>query len=180
MAVLAGMLVASLVFAQKITRKLNITSRYLNSEKKDGKVTKIYNISGPVFFGTKSEFIRNFTILSDPEFVHIHFEEDSFLDYSILEALNVLSKRYIDVGKKLKIKKLKQKQKTVEKAKQLIKNIEFFGEEDIDLPELPNPHTYAGFIEVKEVYQDQEEKKEAEEAGVEMSEIEKNHENERL
>lgn len=179
-AVLAGMLVASLVFAQKITRKLNITSRYLNSEKKDGKVTKIYNISGPVFFGTKSEFMRNFTILSDPEFVHIHFEEDSFLDYSILEALNVLSKRYLDVGKKLKIKKLKQKQKTVEKAKQLIKNIEFFGEEDLDLPELPNPHTYAGFIEVKEVYQDQEEKKEAEEAGVEMSEIEKNHENERL
>jgi len=179
-AVMAGMLVASLVFAQKITRKLIITTRLLNSEKKDGKVTKIYNISGPVFFGTKGEFIRNFTILSDPEFVHIHFEEDSFLDYSILEALNVLSKRYLDLGKKLKIKKLKQKQKTVEKAKQLIKNIEFFAEEDLDLPELPNPHSYAGFIDVKEVYQDQEEKKEAEEAGVELTVIEKNRENENL
>ena len=180
-AVLVGMLISALVYAQKSTRKLVITSRYLNSEKKDGKITKIYNVAGPVFFGTKSQFMRNFTIANDPEFIHIHFEDDSFLDYSALEALNVLSKRYMDLGKKLKIKKLMQKQKTVEKAKQLIKNIEFFAEEELDLPELPNPHTYAGFIETKEVYQDQEEKKEAEQDGLEMELMEReNKENEKL
>ena len=44
----------------------------------------------------------------------------------------------------------------------MIKHIEFIAEEEFELPELPNPHPYDDYIETKEIYNDLEEKKEAE------------------
>ena len=165
-ACLIGISIAALVFTKKIAKKMVITTRFVTVDKKTSgkpKNIKIYSVSGPVFFGTKLEFVRNFKVLEDPEQIQVHFEEDAYFDYTILEALNVLSKRYKDVHKKMKVRRLKESQHLVEKAYNLVKNIEFTVGDEIQLEDVPHMITFAGFIDVKEVYHDGDDKIEKEE-----------------
>jgi len=174
-ACLIGISIAALVFTTKISSKMVITTRFVTVDKKTSgkpKNIKIYSVSGPVFFGTKLEFVRNFKVLEDPENIQVHFEEDTYFDYTILEALNVLSKRYKDVHKKMKVRKLKESQHLVEKAYNLVKNIEFTVGDEIQLEDVPHMITFAGDIDVKEIYQDGIEKMEQEEMEMEEKDIE--------
>ena len=175
-ACLIGMSVAALVFTTKISKKMVVTTRLVTVDKKTSgkpKTIKIYSVSGPVFFGSKLEFVRNFKVLEDPEHVQVHFEEDAYFDYTILEALNVLSKRYKDMKKKMKVRKLQESQQLVEKAYNLVKNIEFTVGDEIQLNDVPHPITFAGNIDVKEIYHDKSDDEEEKENEEEMMEIEK-------
>jgi len=165
-ACLIGIAIAAVVFTTKISSKMKVTSRFVTVDKKTSgkpKTIKIYSVSGPVFFGTKLEFVRNFKVLEDPEHVQVHFEEDAYFDYTIIEALNVLSKRYKDMNKKMKVRRLKESQHLVEKAYNLVKNIEFTVGDEILVDEVPHPITFAGDIEVKDVYHDKSDEEEKDE-----------------
>lgn len=165
-ACLIGIAIAAIVFTTKIAGKMKISSRIITVDKKTSgrpKTIKIYSVSGPVFFGTKLEFVRHFNVLEDPEQVQVHFEEDSYFDYTIIEALNVLSKRYKDVKKKMKVQQLKESQHLIEKAYNLVKNIEFTVGDEISMEEVPHPITFAGEIDVKDVYHDKSDEEEEQE-----------------
>jgi len=101
-AVFAGVIISALVFAWENAKKIRARKRI----KEDG--TKVYEIFGPLFFGSIQAFNEKFDIKNDPEHVEIDFLESRVADHSALEALFNLVERYEKVGKKVKLKHLSE------------------------------------------------------------------------
>lgn len=59
-----------------------------------GKEYKIYNIRGPLFFGSVKTFINFFTPMSDPDAVIIDFEQAMIADFSGVAAIKSISERF--------------------------------------------------------------------------------------
>ena len=98
-AVIAGVIISALVFAWKHAR---IWSRTHVEE--DG--TKVYELDGPLFFGSATTFSDNFDIDQDPPRVVIDFKNARVLDFSGVEAIDAIVKRYEDAGKNLLLRHL--------------------------------------------------------------------------
>ena len=79
-AVLVGVIIAALVFAWENATMI----RARKSIKKDG--TKVYEIWGPLFFGSVQNFNAKFDVKNDPEKVEIDFIESRVSDHSGIEA----------------------------------------------------------------------------------------------
>ncbi|MCL4105709.1 UNVERIFIED_CONTAM: hypothetical protein GTU68_028586 [Idotea baltica] len=99
-AVLVGVIIAALVFAWDNAKRI----RARKSIDEDG--VKIYEIYGPLFFGSVTIFNEKFDVLEDPEEVIIDFKESRVVDMSAIEALNKITERYHKVGKKVHLKHL--------------------------------------------------------------------------
>ena len=99
-AVIAGVIVSALVFSWENARRIRARKRI----KEDG--TKVYEIWGPLFFGSISAFNEKFDVKNDPNSVEIDFVESRVSDHSALEAIFVLVEKYQSVGKKIKLKHL--------------------------------------------------------------------------
>ena len=68
---------------------------------------KVYTIHGQLFFGSTTPFLEAFDAASDPKVVTLRFGPNAAVaDFSGLEALNVLTKRYERFEKTLKIERL--------------------------------------------------------------------------
>ena len=72
----------------------------------DEKGIKHYEIYGPLFFASVSAFNDKFDIVNDPEEVIIDFRESKVVDMSGIDALNKLTERYKNAGKKLHLRHL--------------------------------------------------------------------------
>ena len=79
--------------------------------KDDG--TKVYEIWGPLFFGSIQSFNEKFDIKTDPEKIEIDFIESRVSDHSGVEALKVLANKYLDLGKSVKFTHLSPDCKTL-------------------------------------------------------------------
>ena len=99
-AVFAGVIVSALVFSWENAKKIRARKRM----KEDG--TKIYEIWGPLFFGSISTFNSKFDVKNDPEKVEIDFIESRISDHSALEAILNLVKKYEAENKSIKLKHL--------------------------------------------------------------------------
>jgi len=99
-AVIAGVIVSALVFSWENARRIRARKRI----KEDG--TKVYEIWGPLFFGSISAFNDKFDIKNDPDAVEIDFVESRVSDHSALEAIFVLVEKYQAAGKKITLKHL--------------------------------------------------------------------------
>ena len=99
-AVIAGVIVSALVFSWENARRIRARKRI----KEDG--TKVYEIWGPLFFGSISAFNEKFDVKNDPNSVEIDFVESRVSDHSALEAIFVLVEKYQNAGKKIKLKHL--------------------------------------------------------------------------
>ncbi len=99
-AVIAGVIVSALVFSWENAKRIRARKRM----KEDG--TKVYEIWGPLFFGSISSFNEKFDVKNDPDNVEIDFVESRISDHSALEALFVLVEKYQAAGKTIKIKHL--------------------------------------------------------------------------
>lgn len=99
-AVIAGVIVSALVFSWENARRIRARKRI----KEDG--TKVYEIWGPLFFGSISAFNDKFDVKNDPENVEIDFVESRVSDHSALEAIFVLVEKYQAAGKKITLKHL--------------------------------------------------------------------------
>ncbi|MRT91692.1 SulP family inorganic anion transporter [Ancylomarina sp. 16SWW S1-10-2] len=99
-AVLAGVIVSALVFAWKDAKLI----RARKSIKDDG--TKVYEIWGPLFFGSISTFNSKFDVHEDPQSIEIDFIESRVADHSGIEAISNLIAKYENVGKSIKLKHL--------------------------------------------------------------------------
>jgi|TARA_B110000908_G_scaffold47380_1_gene57807 SulP family sulfate permease len=101
-AVIAGVIVSALVFAWESARKIRARKRI----KEDG--TKVYEIWGPLFFGSITAFNEKFDVKNDPESVEIDFVEARISDHSAIEAIFALVEKYRVEGKKIKLKHLSE------------------------------------------------------------------------
>jgi len=99
-AVFVGVIISALVFAWQNATKI----RARKSIKEDG--TKVYEIWGPLFFGSVTGFNEKFDIKNDPDKVEIDFIESRISDHSALEAIYNLVEKYEAVGKKVCLKHL--------------------------------------------------------------------------
>ena len=110
-ACLSGIIISGIFFAFLVSKKVKVITEEVMKELEDGskKKIKIYRVEGPLFYGTKLEVFSKFDIKNDPENVQLHFTEDQYMDYTFLEALSVMCKRYEVAKKKLKIKRLSEK-----------------------------------------------------------------------
>ncbi len=98
-AVISGVIISALVFAWKHAK---VTARTHRED--DG--TKIYDFDGPLFFGSVTAFNDNFDIKHDPESVILDFKDARVMDISGVEAIDAITKKYKDAGKKLTIRHL--------------------------------------------------------------------------
>jgi len=96
-AVLVGVLISALVFAWKNATMIRARKRI----KEDG--TKVYEIWGPLFFGSTQNFSSKFDVKADPKKIEIDFIESRVSDHSGIEALRSIANKYIDLGKEVKL-----------------------------------------------------------------------------
>lgn len=99
-AVIAGVIVSALVFSWENAKRIRARKRI----KDDG--TKVYEIWGPLFFGSISAFNEKFDVKNDPQKVEIDFVESRVSDHSALEAIFNLVEKYEAAGKKITLKHL--------------------------------------------------------------------------
>ncbi|WP_055435450.1 SulP family inorganic anion transporter [Lacinutrix algicola] len=101
-AVFVGVIISALVFAWENAKKIRARKRI----KQDG--TKVYEIWGPLFFGSIQAFNDKFDVKTDPENVEIDFVESRVSDHSALEAIFNLVEKYRAEGKTIKLKHLSE------------------------------------------------------------------------
>ncbi|MBD3674028.1 MAG: SulP family inorganic anion transporter [Planctomycetaceae bacterium] len=98
-AVAAGVVISALVFAWEKSHQIEA-----KTEQDDD--AKLYELSGPLFFGAVTNFKEIFTPAEDPETVTIEFKNTRVYDHSALEAINGVCARYRDLGKTVVLKSL--------------------------------------------------------------------------
>lgn len=72
----------------------------------DDKGVKHYEIFGPLFFGSITNFQEKFDPQGDPQDAIVDFKESRVVDHSAIEALNLLTQRYSKLGKRICLKHL--------------------------------------------------------------------------
>jgi SulP family sulfate permease len=100
LAVLIGVIISALVFAWESAKRIR-ARKYI-----DDQGVKHYEIYGPLFFASVTAFNEKFDVFTDPEEVIIDFSESKVADMSGIDALNKLTVRYKNAGKKLHLRHL--------------------------------------------------------------------------
>lgn len=101
-AVFVGVIISALSFAWSSAKKIRARKRI----KADG--TKVYEIWGPLFFGSITEFNEKFDIKNDSNTIEIDFIESRISDHSAIEAIANLVQKYNALGKKVTLKHLSE------------------------------------------------------------------------
>ena len=101
-AVIAGVIISALVFSWENAKRIRARKRM----REDG--TKVYEIWGPLFFGSIQAFNDKFDAKNDLEKVEIDFVESRISDHSALEAIFNLVEKYEAEGKSIKLKHLSE------------------------------------------------------------------------
>jgi SulP family sulfate permease len=96
-AVIVGVIMSALVFAWENATRIRARKRL----KDDG--TKVYEIWGPLFFGSVTAFNSKFDPREDPKQVELDFMESKVSDHSGVEAIRNLANKYLDLGKNIKL-----------------------------------------------------------------------------
>ncbi len=101
-AVIAGVIISALVFSWENAKRIRARKRM----REDG--TKVYEIWGPLFFGSIIAFNEKFDVKNDPDNVEIDFVESRISDHSAMEAIFNLVNKYEAEGKTIKLKHLSE------------------------------------------------------------------------
>ena len=99
-AVVVGVVVSALVFAWEHAKHINVKSY----DNKYG--IRIYELNGPLFFGSVKHFMDLFDPEKDPQEVIIEFQNPRVADHSAIEAIDALAEKYIKAGKTLHLRHL--------------------------------------------------------------------------
>lgn len=119
-AVISGVIISALVFAWKHAK---ITAHTYIEE--DG--SKVYELEGPLFFGSTTSFSEQFDINLDPPKVVIDFKRTRVMDASGVEAIDSLINKYEEEGKNILLRHLSNDCKML-----LKKATPYFSNEDDD------------------------------------------------
>ena len=96
-AVIVGVIISALVFAWENATMIRARKRFKN----DG--TKVYEIWGPLFFGSIQNFNSKFDIQNDPKNIEIDFIESRVSDHSGIESIENIIQKYTSLNKKVKL-----------------------------------------------------------------------------
>lgn len=114
-AVVVGVIVAALVFAWEHAKHINVQS-YI-----DANGSKVYELNGPLFFGSVKNFRDLFSPDDDPDDVIIEFQNSRVADHSAIEAIDSLAEQYIKAGKQLHLRHLSEEcRQLLDKAGDLV------------------------------------------------------------
>lgn len=101
-AVISGVIISALAFAWDHAR-ITTRTRMENGD------TKIYELEGPLFFGSSTQFSNEiFTIEKDPHNVILDFTASRVMDSSGVEAIDKVTKLYLEAGKSLRLRHLSE------------------------------------------------------------------------
>ncbi|KPA22066.1 Bicarbonate transporter BicA [Shimia sp. SK013] len=101
-AVVVGVIVSALAYAWQNARRIHAITR--ESESDPG--AKVYEIEGPLFFGSADGFGELFEIESDPAHVIVDFARSRVVDQSALQAIEAVAGKYEAAGKQLVLRHL--------------------------------------------------------------------------
>ena len=115
LAVLVGVIISALVFAWDSA--VRIRARKSNDEYGN----KVYEIYGPLFFGSVTHFMDKFEVDQDPERIILDFRESRIVDMSAIDAVNKLTSRYASQQKTVVLRHLSEDSiKLLDNAKGII------------------------------------------------------------
>ncbi|WP_282077913.1 SulP family inorganic anion transporter [Epibacterium ulvae] len=101
-AVVVGVIVSALAYAWNNARRIHAITR--ESETEAG--AKVYEIEGPLFFGSTEGFVELFDVAGDPDKVIVDFARSRVVDQSALQAIEAVAGKYEAVGKALILRHL--------------------------------------------------------------------------
>ncbi|MFY1706026.1 SulP family inorganic anion transporter [Tritonibacter scottomollicae] len=101
-AVVVGVIVSALAYAWNNARRIHAITR--DSASEEG--AKVYEIQGPLFFGSTDGFIELFEIENDPDVVIVDFAASRVVDQSALQAIEAVAGRYAAAGKTIQLRHL--------------------------------------------------------------------------
>jgi len=116
-AVVVGVIVSALAYAWNNAKRIHIIQR--DSVSTPG--ATVYEIEGPLFFGSTEGFAQLFHFDEDPDVVIVDFMRSRIVDQSALQAVEDLAAKYQARGKTLKLRHLSRDcHKLLTKAGQLM------------------------------------------------------------
>lgn len=99
-AVIAGVIVSALVFAWD-------KASFIRAEKRtDAHGDLHYDIHGPLFFGSTTQFLQAFDVAADPDVVVVDFAASRIMDQSAIETVGKLAGKYQKAGKVMQLRHL--------------------------------------------------------------------------
>ena len=116
-AVIVGVIVSALAYAWNNARRIRIIER--DSVRTPG--AHVYEIEGPLFFGSTEGFAELFHPETDPDVVIVDFMRSRVVDQSALQAIEDLAAKYEAHGKTLRLRHLSRDcHKLLKRAGQLM------------------------------------------------------------
>ena len=116
-AVVVGVIVSALAYAWNNARRIRIIER--DSVRTPG--AHVYEIEGPLFFGSTDGFAELFHPETDPDVVIVDFMRSRVVDQSALQAIEDLAAKYEAHGKTLRLRHLSRDcHKLLKRAGQLM------------------------------------------------------------
>ena len=114
-AVVVGVIVSALAYAWQNAKRIHAKT-YVTPEG-----AKVYQVQGPLFFGSTDGFTELFDPASDPDTVIVDFADSRVADQSALTAIEQMAGRYETAGKQLQLRHLSHDcHRLLSKAGQLI------------------------------------------------------------
>ena len=116
-AVVVGVIVSALVYAWNAAARIHAVERPSVREKG----AKVYEIEGPLFFGSATRFGELFHPEDDPETVIFDFARSRVVDQSALQAIEDMAHKYEALGKRVMLRHLnRDSHELLRKAGQLV------------------------------------------------------------
>ncbi|NQV45567.1 MAG: SulP family inorganic anion transporter, partial [Rhodospirillales bacterium] len=100
LAVVVGVVVSALAYAWNNATRIHAATQKTS----DG--VKVYQIEGPLFFGSTDGFAEIFNPEGDPDAVVVDFMNSRIVDQSALQAIEALASKYESFGKTLQLRHL--------------------------------------------------------------------------
>jgi SulP family sulfate permease len=100
LAVLVGVIISALVFAWDNAKRIR-ARKYINEQGE-----KVYEIYGPLFFGSVTAFLEKFDVKDDPDTIIIDFMDSRIADMSAIDAVHKITEKYASRNKKVVLKHL--------------------------------------------------------------------------
>ena len=101
-AVVVGVIMSALIYAWNAATRINASTRPSHREKG----ALVYDIQGPLFFGSAEAFRELFHIADDPDTVIIDFANSRVVDQSALQAIDDVAAKYDAVDKRVMLRHL--------------------------------------------------------------------------
>ncbi len=101
-AVIVGVIVSALVYSWNAASRIRATIRPSVTEIG----ARVYEIEGPLFFGSAGSFKELFSPENDPDTVILDFMGSRVVDHSALQAIDAVAEKYEQAGKRLRLRHL--------------------------------------------------------------------------